>query len=190
MLLECTYLYNEELFRDCRKKIVKKYLDDDDYKFFLNDMSRYYKTLLTDFHYKIHENDKKWGVRSTKLKFSRKLIYLSILLTIQSTVSLEFDKKIEKILDLLDEEPLRRVYNIVQSKAPEELKIFISSYNYFLSKIGKEEVRNKLDKLTREDREKDETYKEIREQAKQFKSASFCFLKKLYDEEGFELLIL
>lgn len=191
ILLEGTYLYNKNVFELCRNKILERYLTGCDYKFLLNDISRYYRTILTDFHHKIHQKEKDWGVRSIKLKFSRKLIYLSILLVIlsKSTQNLSNEERINHILQLLEKEPLNRIYELA-SGGTNDLFTIMSTYNYFLGEMKEDCKRKKLDGLKREDREQDNTYKELNEQARQFKKSSFSILENCIDKENFGLLIL
>lgn len=57
-LLEGKWLFNEEKFKEYRSKLIKRYTKQDSpnhqlNKFFLNDIIRYYRTIATDFEYKI-----------------------------------------------------------------------------------------------------------------------------------------
>jgi predicted nucleotidyltransferase len=118
LLLEGAHLYNKEYFDATRAEVVHMYVKE--YTsgnhiatFFLNDIIRYYRTIVTDFEYKTIEREKEWGVRNIKLRFSRKLLYFSGLLLIAETYNAETrDQQIEQILALMESSPIERIKTI------------------------------------------------------------------------------
>jgi predicted nucleotidyltransferase len=87
LLLESYPVGNREVYDRVRRQILRRYLGDDRGlthasgdirvpRFFLNDLTRYWRTITVDFVYKqVAENDKKWALRNAKLRMSRKLIF-------------------------------------------------------------------------------------------------------------------
>ncbi|MDY3306401.1 nucleotidyltransferase domain-containing protein [Psychrobacter sanguinis] len=194
LILEGDYLYNEKLFLAIRKKILDIYIGNNEVKFIINDIARYYRTMLTDFHYKINFDNKDWGVRSIKLKFSRKIIYLSGLLSItifESTNSKE--KNIDDLEKILSFSPLERTFKLLKSEDAILLKIF-EEYNYFLEIISNDQKRTALDEINRGSREESELYLEINRKGESFKDNCYKALSCKYSgDKGnfrFEYLVI
>ncbi|OOE54252.1 nucleotidyltransferase domain-containing protein [Salinivibrio kushneri] len=169
-LLESTHLLNENLHLEIKKSILEKYIknsvsDSSINRFMLNDTIRYYRTICTDYEYKVHEDGKSIGVRKIKLRFSRKLLYFSGLITIASTASLSRDKKIEETLFLLDKTPLERTIEILGDDSTRCLRDY---YSKFLEEISKREVREALDNFDSANRESKKEYKDLRNLSQHF----------------------
>ena len=80
-LLEGEWIFNQQLFKGTRTRLIKRYVADDlgDHKlslFLLNDVIRYWRTICVDFEYKTAASDKPRAIRLIKLRFSRMLLYL------------------------------------------------------------------------------------------------------------------
>lgn len=194
LILEGDYLYNKELFLKIRKKILDIYIGNNEVKFIINDIARYYRTMLTDFHYKINFDNKDWGVRSIKLKFSRKIIYLSGLLSItiiEGTNSRE--ENVENLEEILSFNPLERIFNLLKSEDAILLKIF-KDYNYFLEIISNDKTRSDLDEINRDSRDKSKLYTEINIKGESFKVSCYEALSSKYNGDKsnfqFEYLVI
>lgn len=194
LILEGDYLYNNELFLEIRKNILDRYIDNNEVKFIINDIARYYRTMLTDFHYKINFDKKDWGVRSIKLKFSRKIIYLSGLLSITIVENTNTkEENVEKLEAILSLSPLERTFNLLESENTILLKIF-EEYNYFLGIISNDQKRIDLDGINRDGRNQSELYSEINNKGESFKDN--CYKALIYKYNGdtnnfrFEYLVI
>lgn len=169
-LLESTWLFNESLYSSLKKSIVEKYIkdgvsDSNLNRFMLNDVIRYYRTICTDYEYKVHEHGKSWGVRKIKLRFSRKLLYFSGLITVASTSSLTRDLKIEQTLELLDKSPIERIEYILGTNQSSRM---LKHYGTFLSEISKDEIRSSLDEIERSNRNNNANYRGLKNLSQHF----------------------
>ncbi|MFT4925470.1 MAG: putative nucleotidyltransferase [Phenylobacterium sp.] len=169
-LLESRCLYNESLYETLKTKILENYiksdlLDSNINRFMLNDIIRYYRTMCTDYEYKVAEAGKSWGVRKIKLRFSRKLIYFSGLLTIADTCNLTRNEKITKTLKLLSLTPMERIKCIV---GPDNVSELVRLYEYFLDEISKPEVREELNGVERNNRSETVIYRKLKNKSHNF----------------------
>lgn len=171
-VLESKYLFNENKYNELKRQILNTYIKEDIpdqgvNRFMLNDLIRYYRTMCTDYEYKVTETSKssEWGLRKIKLRFSRKLIYFAGILTIAQTSSFSRKKKIEETLKLLEQTPVERIENILSNDSAEKI---IKIYNQFLESISDATVRDKLKSVTRENRNDEPVYRDLKNLSQQF----------------------
>lgn len=183
LLLESKWLYNQSFFNQIKKRLLEIYIkktipDDHINKFFLNDIIRYYRTMCTDFEYKVSEGGKTWGVRNIKLRFSRKLLYFSGIIVVAETCYLERNKKITRSLELLEKTPLERVMQI--DGWPSEAN-YLNFYDTFLESISNPEIRKNLDSVIDKSRNENNTYRDLKNLSQHFSWELSKFLRKHYD---------
>jgi hypothetical protein len=170
-MLESKWLFNEEQYVSLKKTILEKYikadlLDSSLNRFMLNDVIRYYRTICTDYEYKVHENGKSWGVRKIKLRFSRKLLYFSGLITIASTSNFSRENKIAKTLSFLDLTPVERIRFIL---GEQQTKKMIGYYKDFLDEISQDSVRDSLNSINdRSQRKENFEYQHLKNLSQHF----------------------
>lgn len=186
LLLEGTYLYNKEYFDKIRLEVVKMYIKE--YTsgnhiatFFLNDIIRYYRTIVTDFEYKTIEREKEWGVRNIKLRYSRKLLYFSGLLLVGETYTAsDRENQIEQILALMELSPIKRIQKKCNTQGEDLLKL----YSEFLDVISEKENRDELDKATPEKAESQPNiFVEMQEKSREFSSKLYELFNVTYSKE-------
>jgi len=184
-LLEGKCLYNDELFNKFRKKLVEKYIkatvsDYQPSRFFLNDIIRFYRTMTTDFEYKVSEQGKEWGVRNIKLTFSRKLLYFGGILTVAETAKKTRKMKISETLEFLDMSPLERIKYIAKDNADKVFEL----YNYFLENISQHSVREELEKAKKENTKEQNPriFVAMKEKSQEFSCSLASLLEATYDK--------
>jgi predicted nucleotidyltransferase len=182
-LLEGKWLFNEERFKHYRTKLITKYTkkDSPDHqinKFFLNDIIRYYRTIATDFEYKIQKG-KSWGLRNIKLLFSRKLLYFSGIIVVAETPDKTWEEKIRITEELLDLTPLRRIIKL-SNTFPANI---FCHYDTFLGKISDKKIRAQLDQTRKKDRNSNGEFANLRSLGQQFSLDLHRWLKDKYTED-------
>lgn len=183
-LLEGTWLFNEERFLSYRARLIERYIKEwitehQIAKFLLNDIIRYYRTIATDFEYKVSEARKSWGLRNIKLLFSRKLIYFSGIIVVAETYNRPRVDKIKNTIELLSLTPLERIAKLCKNDPAEIFKI----YNKFLEKIMQKEIRQSLDSVERDRRNENKDFLDLKELAQDFSLALSNWLKITYPED-------
>ncbi|EMW0955470.1 TPA: nucleotidyltransferase domain-containing protein [Citrobacter freundii] len=195
-LLEGKALYNKGTFERYRKSLLKNYVASTTNsnridKFLLNDIIRYYRTITTDFQYKVDQDSKAWGLRNIKLRFSRKILYFAGILTIaESAKKPESDDKLENISLLLNTPVLERVYEIAYTYVANnntilpKLDSIFGHYESFLMNISNSEKRKELEAIEKkEDRLKNHLYLELSECSNDFTKELYELLDNLYDTQ-------
>lgn len=179
-LLESKWLFNKALYEELKHEILSRYIkngvpDSGLNLFILNDVIRYYRTICTDYEFKVYEDEKKWGVRKIKLRFSRKLLYFSGLITVASTGSMSRDLKLEKTKHLLSLSPIERIQHIFGEA---QTSTMMSYYSTFLEQISKDSVRQSLDEVERENRNQNEDYRNLKNLSEHFNwEMEKCFMQ-------------
>jgi predicted nucleotidyltransferase len=148
LLEEARALYNPALFMEALDFIVTRYLEDvikDPHKdavFLLNDVIRYFRTICVSYQHKFSTEPDKWCVRNVKLRHSRVVLYVGLLLTILNA-SVKEDKK-AYICDALEYTPLERIARVyAEADDPGFLRL-LSVYDVFLQHTDTEEKRSAL----------------------------------------------
>jgi len=131
-------------------------------RFFLNDVVRYWRTLCVDFAYKEWEQGGgKWALRNVKLRMSRKLLFVSALLTIFScyknnelrvgvsghaTHLLSMQKH---LLNFVGSTPANVIcWTFSRLGMNSEAGAILDAYNRFLVSINDLDIRTRLESLS------------------------------------------
>lgn len=182
-LLEGTWLYGEERFRQYRLELLSRYIkpngaDGKLARFLLNDIIRYYRTIATDFEHKVSDQQKEWGLRQVKLRFSRKILYFGGIIAVAETAELSQQETLEKISDWFNYQGLERIYS-ASPDLPQTRQV-LEFYEHFLEEISKPDVRERLKKLQKEDRDNCRPYCELREKGTQLSEVLAGWLEQKY----------
>jgi len=194
-LLEGHSLYGDSSFEEYRSTLINKYISSTTQgtnridKFLLNDIIRYYRTITTDFQYKVDDSAKSWGLRNIKLRFSRKLLYFAGILTIADVIKANSQKERSACISNHFNKPaLERIFEISKKEKDnsiiELIREIFSHYEVFLSSIGDKRKRDELERIeSRDDRVKNELYEELSRESNEFTIKLHKLLISLYDEK-------
>lgn len=186
LLLEGTWLYGADRFARYRCDLLEKYIKEGDpdrqiSRFLLNDIIRYYRTITTDFEYKVSEGKKPWGLRNVKLRFSRKLLYFGGVLVVAETATADQEEKLARLPDLLDLPVLERIHSLGHGN--KHTAAIFEAYQTFLMIVTDVEKRTELEQLTRHNRDESELFSEIRVKSKAFSNTLAAWLREQYDTD-------
>ncbi|HEV7730935.1 MAG TPA: nucleotidyltransferase domain-containing protein [Candidatus Binatia bacterium] len=151
--------------------------------FLLNDVVRYWRTMASDFASKMWErNNQGWAIRNTKLRFSRKLLFVAGLLTCFSAemetpnhLSSEDDESrflvllSDFICDQTSVSPLNKLASKVLPYPACGEKLF-DAYDAFVAALNDESLRSRFETVTFEAAPADDTYNRLREHSHSFRN--------------------
>ncbi|ASK33631.1 nucleotidyltransferase domain-containing protein [Alloalcanivorax mobilis] len=184
-LLEGAWLYGESRFHAYQTDLLKKYMKPSSPsaripRFLLNDIIRYYRTITTDFEYKVTEDGKSWGLRSTKLRFSRKVLYFGGIVVAAELAKLDHEEKLEKAARLFSEPVLQRIESVGGSERSAGI---LEIYEEFIASVSDPEIRKQLEKVEKETRQESDVYQNLRSLSESFSDALATWLTQVYPEE-------
>lgn len=153
MLLESRCLYGEEAYKRILHRIINAYYRDyPDHQatfepwFLLNDIGRFWKTLLLNYEHKRNQNETtpdidrtKQKVRNFKLKFSRMTTCFATVAALGSYAS---PVKEEQVFDLIQMTPRERLQHVATLR-PDTISAVnnvLEAYAWFLGQTGLSEV--------------------------------------------------
>lgn len=180
LLLESAPLGPRDAYDRVLTNVLWRYLDEDRGlwtgsgrakvpRFLLNDISRYWRTMLVDFAYKQRSRaGRGWALRNIKLRLSRKLIFLSGLLACFSPVLDLDDPQVAAIfggagdgphrltrhlLRVIDRPPLEVLAAALLDHAGDDAnaRALVDAYEAFLALISDEASREELSALRYEE---------------------------------------
>lgn len=197
LLLESYPLGHAEAYNRVKHEILSRYIKEDwgiyntenkVPRFLLNDIARYWRTMCVDFAYKRRDrNNQGWALKTIKLRLSRKLIYVSGLLSCYSCKTDEIlsdqlslisgienkqDLLIEHLLKITSCTPLDILSKMIlpYEDLYEPARTIIDSYDEFIGLLNDNEYRQHLDELKPQDTNSDVVYDKARDLGHRFQS--------------------
>ncbi|MFJ4385989.1 DUF294 nucleotidyltransferase-like domain-containing protein [Pseudomonas sp. NPDC089408] len=163
LLLEGCSLFGDAAHDHWKNDLLRRYVPGEQgtglSRFMLNDLVRYYRTLMANFEEKQAEG-KAWGVRNIKLQFSRKLLFIGGIVVIAEAFGLPAHARVRRFEYLLAHTPLQRLATIGQSN--EHTEQLFEWYAVFLKLISSAHYRQHLDQLSAAHASADPVYREIK----------------------------
>lgn len=196
LLLEGTSLYNQEKFNDIRRNLINKYIKIEQNpnqipRFLLNDIIRYYRTITTDFEFKVSEGSKEWGLRNVKLKFSRKFLYFGGLISIAELIGINnIEQQKQKLEEIFDKPVFEKVYACAEKHdLISEMNQIFDLYDNFIEKISNPKNREILESVTKSQRNENELYQDLRKDSEAFSLGMEQFIKNAFGDKFISYLI-
>ena len=139
----------------------------------VNDIVRYYRTLMIDYKAKVDSEGKTWAPRNVKLRHSRKYWFFSTALAMvaadRSTKSLEDAEA--RAIEMLDLPPTDRLLEGLRLARVLGRPAVVDCFDRFLGLYGDPVRRSALERLAHSDRNRDATFREFRESANALQDA-------------------
>ncbi len=148
LLLEAQPIWGKELFETMRENLIQFYEADvardssKNHVFLLNDLARYFRTICVNYAYSKQRNGEKWAIRNVKLRHSRVVMYISMVLAL-GTLSKSGEKGLE-LRSWIEKNPLERfrtAYEIAED--PGFYKV-AGLYNTYMNLMSDPEIRESL----------------------------------------------
>jgi predicted nucleotidyltransferase len=168
-------------------------------RFLLNDIVRYWRTMTIDFVNKQRERTDGWALRNAKLRMSRKLIFVSGLLTcfspelftppgetwLEPGGAVSIPRVVEFLRERTRLTPLHQLAEAALRPAiqPATAKALFDEYDAFLGVLSDDDKRRHLKALTMDDLGHDLVFQEVARIGKRFQTA----LDQLFFKEDAEL---
>jgi hypothetical protein len=148
LILESTPIGDSAVYQQTLEAIVSRYISDDITdkqigRFLLNDIIRFYRQMCVDFEFKTVEQTKPWGIRYTKLIFSRKLIYYSGVIMCAELASLPAAEKRQKLIQMIILPPIDRLLMVFGR----DVLAALEEYDRFLALLDDRGSRDDLAKV-------------------------------------------
>ncbi len=209
LLLESAPVGRPDAYERVLKNILQRYINEDDGfrrgsgkyhvpRFLLNDFSRYWRTMAVDFAYKRRSRfGQGSAIRNFKLRMSRKLIYVSGLLTCFSC-ELKLNNRprlfacpapvgspecVACLRDFLKRTPLQILATALLAfpHLDPAARTLFGAYDRFLGLLADKTSRDHLDKLPLDPSPEDATWQEARRITHEFRDA---LLEIFFDKES------
>jgi len=208
LLLESDVVGRPEAYDRVVKNVLQRYLNEDRGflrgtaqhhvpRFLLNDLARYWRTMAVDFAYKQRTRFGRGGaIRNIKLRMSRKLIYVSGLLTCfscqlgfgevlgpinchRTNGSLECIECLRRFLRRTPLEILASAF-LHFEHLDETARMVVDAYNAFLGILSDQSLREHLENLPPDPDQSDETFQKARKLSHVFRDG---LLELFFDEK-------
>ena len=192
-LLESVAIAGDAAHQRSRTEVVETYLGahERDYRpprFLLNDLVRYWRTIAVDFEGKHRARaGEGWGLRHTKLRFSRKVLFAGGLLPVLECHALPAAEMPAFLVERFAQPPLDRLaaaflaYGMADAGARA-----LRAYGGFLELLDDVDARTELAALSEEAADGSELFARVRELGEDLQAA---LLALLFEDHELERLV-
>lgn len=210
LLLESYAVLEQKTHDRVLRAILNRYLEDDGSfatsgsrkylvpRFLLNDIVRYWRTMAVDYVHKVYERaGRGWALRNVKLRMSRKLIFVSGLLTCFSCFldpspglaeasaedpQARVPRYVNHLIEYVKKTPVTILAEALAMYAEEDTaRGILSSYDEFLSMVDDRSTRERLGTLSMEGADKDKVFLQAKDVSHRFQEGLTRFF---FDENA------
>lgn len=182
-LLESVPIAGDAAHARSRAEVVATYLGahERDYRpprFLLNDLVRYWRTIAVDFEGKHRaRSGDGWGLRHTKLRFSRKVLFAGGLLPVLECHALPAPEMPAFLVERFSQPPLDRLAAAFLAHGmPDTGARAIRAYAQFLDLLDDAAARGELARLTEDRADASERFQRVRELGDELQAALLALL--------------
>ena len=212
LLLESVAIGKKDAHERVLRLVLTRYVEDDRGllygskehivpRFLLNDIVRYWRTVAVDFVTKQRERTSGWALRNAKLRMSRKLIFVSGMLTcfgfelygrdrrwIRDDGKIDTPELVRFLRERIRVRPLESLAEALLRPGirPETGALLFDSYDAFLGILADEEKRDHLKKLPLDALGADPVFADVRKLGRKFQDG----LDRLFFQEDEQLFML
>lgn len=203
LLLESRPIGKEEAHERVLRLLLTRYVAEDRGLLFgsgkrfiphilLNDIVRYWRTITVDFVAKQRERTGGWALRTIKLRLSRKLIFVSGLLTcfgcslrdvrpVDAAGHFVVPEMVHFLRDQIRRTPLESLAEVLlrPDVTPGTVRLLFDAYDDFIGLLADEDKRARLKKLPADELGEDALFREARDLGRRFQDG----LDRLFFEE-------
>lgn len=207
ILLEARPLWNPAYFDVLRRTLLSRYgqkVGRDPTKNFvelINDLIRYFRQLCVNYYSSTMEDSEvgKWPVRNVKLRHSRVLMYMSLLLTLGELSRPAYSRasgeasKISTLRTYIDLPPLERIVRLYDANDDDNLYRVLGLYDVFLEKLSDPSSRAILTNLDYSARYENTTFSALKANSDAFAAELTRFVlarRGSWSDRFFEYVIL
>jgi hypothetical protein len=182
LLLESVAATHEDLHDVVNGGLVDRYLDESvkDFRvprFLLNDVVRYWRTMCVDFAGKERRGPEKWGIRNTKLRTSRKILFAGGLLPVFECAKLAREEMPEFLRGQLRMPPTDRIAQaFLAHSAADPGGRALGAYDDFVGLLDDEAFRDELQDVTRDTSKESHAFQEAARLGKELERGLLALL--------------
>jgi hypothetical protein len=182
LMLESVAVAGEDAHRVARDHVLDGYLRGDvkDHRpprFFLNDVIRYWRTITVDFVGKERAGGgEKGALRNLKLRLNRKVLFAGGLLPLLLCHRLRADAIRGELIRQLDQPATDRLAEVFLEFDPDAGVRALSAYDRWLAMLGDDDVRAELSSLTRDEGQRNRSFRTARRHADELQNGLLALL--------------
>jgi hypothetical protein len=158
MLLESRPLFNDDEYERCVSAIFDRYAryvgteTTKEHVLLLNDLIRYFRFICINYQSNFERENEKWPLRNVKLRHSRIIMYMGLLVLLGESSKHTDQKKLSLVRNRLHLTPLDRIAAVYQDNNDTSFFRVAGAYETFLRRISDEELRDELNDVAYEQR--------------------------------------
>jgi len=147
----------------------------------LNDLIRYFRYICVNYQSTFGKQNEKWAIRNLKLRHSRLLMYVGLLVLVGESSKFRDERKLSTIRTNLALTPLQRLQRVFDANNDHSFFKIAGLYNAFLMRLSDPSVRTQLNAIDYERRYENPYFAALKANSDSFQSelVSSCFVDRV-----------